>query len=304
MATILVPEGLGDIYWALTILESFKKTEKLDKLDLVIFGPDLNTRRSLDYVKRFKIVDSVCYSNLSYHINMEGQDRWDQFHGDCRKAIIKDYDGFDYFIFPNSLMFRGISMEKAFPEYKVDWYPKMRQSFEEKEYGSQMKKKFGDYILVFFSNSGDYKHWGDLFSVSQWYDLLIKIKEMTGCQLLLTGREWDFSGQADLRSVDKYNILKDITGETSVNQLLGLIKNAKAFIGMKAGNTMLSVIEHTPTFMFYNKKEFAMPGRIEGQIHPDFHKISLPPDTRGKWHFPIFVDDYREDDILDRLGNL
>ncbi len=303
MATILLPEGLGDIYWALTILESFKRVEKLGRLDIVIFGPDLASRRSLDYVKRFEMVDSVCYSDLSYHLDMEGEDRWNQFHGDYRKAIIKDYGGFDYFIFPNGLMFRGISMEKAFPEYEVDWYPKMRRSLEEEEYGRKAKEKFGDYILVFFSNSGDYKHWEDLFSVSQWYDLLLKIKEKTGCELLLTGREWDFSGQADIRAIDKDNILKDITGETSVNQLLGLIKNAKAFIGVKAGNTMISVILHTPTFMFYNKKEFAMPGRIEGQIHPNFHKISLPPDTRGKYHFPIFVDDYKENDILDNIGN-
>ncbi len=303
MAKILVPSGMGDIYWILTKMESFKEVEKLDRLDFYIYDTGDGLGRSVEFVKRFKIADSVQFtpSNIK-RITHNLDFMKEQFHGDYRYAILKPFYEYDYLIWFNNLMVRGIPLDIAFPQYKVNWYPEMFFSGKEDSYGKRAKREIGDYVIVYFTSRGHYASWFEHVSMEQWYNILLRIHKKTGCKMVLTGKHWDTNDHDKLKSFDVDEIFYDLTDKTSVDQLFGLIKNARAYIGFQAGNAMMSVIFHIPTFVIYNRYNHFNSQVVKGvgQIHKDFYSYSLPPDTLYKYQFPIFVDEnFSESAIID-----
>lgn len=293
MATILVPPGIGDLYWVLTKLESFKKVEGLDSLDLRIFDSGDGSARSLDYAKRHLFLDSVEYTSSDIQLMLYDDPHMkEQFFGDYNTAVIKDFRGFNYLFWLNACMIRGIDLYTVRPEYEVNWYPEMSISHVENEYGRWAKREFGDYILAWFTTRGHYAHWSKLVTFDQWRNMLLEIHKKTGYKILLTGMPWDREDNKNLKGSGNDSIFIDLTGGTTTDQLFGLIKNAKASIGHQAGNMMMSVIFHKPTFIIYNRYQHYPPSATKywGQFHPDFYKYTLPPNTLNKFQFPIFID--------------
>ncbi len=303
MATILIPPGMGDSYWSLTVLESLKKVEKLDSLDVYIYDIGDGLSRAIDYVRRHPFLDSVQYTDSSvYRMKHEDYFMKEQLSGDLRFSIIKDFKGFDYLVWFNGLMDRAVPVIEVFPEYKVNWYPRMTSSKKEDDYGKWARDKLGDYILASFTTRGHYAHWANVVSLKKWYGILLEIHRKTGCKIILTGRGWDIKDHKTMESYDKDKIFYNLTSQTSVDQLFGLIKNARAYIGYQMGNTMMSVLFHKQTFVIYNRYEHYPKDTakvLNHQFHPDFYFRTLPPDTLNVYQTPIFIDEnFNPDQII------
>ena len=59
--TILLPPGIGDIYWTMCILEDFLKQNDFEKPDVYIMSIGDKRDRSIDYIKMFPFVNVIDY---------------------------------------------------------------------------------------------------------------------------------------------------------------------------------------------------------------------------------------------------
>lgn len=305
MTTILVPPGIGDVYWILTMLKSFREKNNLDSIHIYVYNPDPAFARSVDYITRHSFVDSAQYADPNLRIEATGKVRTAQFHGDIRAAITPNFMGFDYFISMQALFFRGELVGDVFPEYEIDWYPEMVPSKLEDDFKIMAQNNYGDYFLIHITSRGHYAHWLKYISRQKWYDLFLKIYETKGWRPVLTGKGWSVEDNDAMKALDSSDIFIDLTNQTNLTEFFGLIKGTKTFIGFQQGDLMMAALWGIPTFMIYHKESYFPGIPWEGQISSSFYKISLPPDTLDVTQFPIFVDEgFEENYIFDRIKDL
>lgn len=124
------------------------------------------------------------------------------------------------------------------PQYKVNW------DYEIKTDDCKIPIK-EPYIIFYFSNHGMFEEWIRHLSPKRIKALLAEIK---GYKLILTGSSWDAGFNQLLESDNVINMC----GDTSLDELLGLIKGASAFVGWCGGNTIISQHLNTPTLMLWS----------------------------------------------------
>jgi ADP-heptose:LPS heptosyltransferase len=117
-------------------------------------------------------------------------------------------------------------------------------------------------------------------------DLLAQIK---GYKLILTGSTWDAPFNELLESENVINMC----GDTSLDDLLGLIKGASAFVGWCGGNTIISQHLNTPTLMLWSN-----------YFEKPFQTNWVSPDRLGKMYIPMNVEGLNFDEFNKNLGEL
>lgn len=282
MATFLVPPGMGDIYWSLTKIKGIAEKDNIDKIDIVIFHDA--SRRSEAFPGRFTMVNSSRMGNAN------------ETRGKKKKNEPLHHD-FDYLVWYNNVLEEGKYLDTdIFPDINTDWYPEMNHSCVEEAFGIDMKEQYQDYVVMFYVEPNRmYKLWREYVDYPTIYSLCKKIKHYFGYNILIMGMEWDRKSFNALKSLDTDNIIIDMLGKTNVDKLFGLLKNAKAIIGDSAGNVMMGNYFKIPTFMFWSDDKFT---------NKNFFLNTAPPDSLGKWYYPICVKQYKEDEILNGMETI
>jgi ADP-heptose:LPS heptosyltransferase len=121
-----------------------------------------------------------------------------------------------------------------------------------------------------------------------------KIKELLngikGYKLVLTGSSWDKPFN-DL--VENENVI-NMCGDTSLDELLGLIKGASAFVGWCGGNTIISQHLNTPTLMLWSNY-------FE---HKSFQTNWVSPEKIDTVYKPMNVEGLDFDQFYKNIGDL
>lgn len=249
MPKILVAPGSGDIHWVMLKMESFIESrfaEGAGKPEIWVWCEAKSTRRAREYVERIPFVKWGGYFDATEHRAMG-----DSVFVKGKPWVVKNWEGFDYFIAFNAPLGEGASLESLFPECDVNWNYELRLTKEDLAYGEQIKKAHGKYVGISFFGHSFYKGWLDKFTKAQIHDLLGQIYAR-GYQVVLTGAKWDVSFMRSIEVTWDINL----TGETTMGQLLGLMKSASAFVGFAAGNGMLAQHLGTKTFMLWHPRQW------------------------------------------------
>ena len=168
----------------------------------------------------------------------------------------------------------------------------MFSSLHERRYGKQCQAKYGPYIMAFFVPHGMYQNWLGEFPIEEIYNALALIADTLKCRVLLTGAEWDkVSLIDDLMKMDAgfdRKALVDLTGQTTLEELFGLMRSSEGCIGFPGGNTIMSAVFKKPTLLIWNK-----------YFDKRFWKNCCPPDSHGNWY--VFED--TADNTGKRVGN-
>jgi len=265
---ILVPSGTGDIFWIMVKMESFIEKE-LNGINPIIFTNEdqsYKPERSAAFIKRIPFVEyGGAYQSGSLPSNLWMGTEW----------LKSNYNGFDYLFCVNGILRSGYSLEDfGLNKYKSNWFFKLNPSTIEEEYIKIYKKKYGNYIVGFFSDDGMFKVWLKNMPLEKIYSFLEKLYEKTKCKILLTGKEWDSKFNLKIMKFDKKNILIDLTGQTDLNQLFALIKSSKAVVGWCGGNTIMATVFKKPTFIFWSKYF----------KNSNFFINTIPPLARKNWY--------------------
>ena len=275
MRILLIP-GIGDIHWVMLKMEAWiEQNCKGKKPEIWIWNFD-NRPRSADFVKRIPFVKFGGYFNKPIELDRV---RFHKSYMTGQYSEIKNFHGFDAYICVNGALRVGRQMSQILPKCKTNWDYEINLDGCE----SPIKEK---YIIFYFSDHGMFTQW-----VSAMPPEKIKqfAKSIKGHRLILTGSSWDKPFNEGLSDSG----LENWCGDTSLDELLGLIKGASAFIGWCGGNTIISQHLNTPTLMLWSN-----------YFDKPFQTNWVKPEKIGSIYIPMNVESINHKEFLKNVDKL
>ena len=245
---ILLPPGIGDIYWVLTKFESFLAHHEIDLPDVFIQEQGVKNR-GLGYLERFPFLCAKDYQPFLHGRPSEFAEAYKM----NKETVFRNVLGCDWFLAFNGPMRFDKSLYDIHPEYKVDWYPRMFVPKEEAQYGRQFLDSNESYVVGYFSSHKMYMSWLIEFGEEQIAEAFRIIYSETGFKFVLVGSSWDLNGPASRIHELLPDITIDLVNKTSLTQLYGLFKYSQGVIGFPSGITITSVSLGIPTTMIWNR---------------------------------------------------
>ena len=277
---------MGDIYWCLTKMESFMKAHNYNKIDAYVYTLDAYPLyRGLDYLSRFPFVEPCGYYGKQIDENI-----FSTPGGEIHNNIM----GMDHVFWFNKSMERGNSVETDIhPAYATNWYVEMYKENEiETKYINLYKRLYGEYVVLFYKTDGFYNIWSNKINISK-IERIAKYLKSKNIKLILTGAHWDIKEKNGFKGImlDNDNIV-DLIGRTAqIDAMFGLLKGSVANYGMAAGNLMKSVYFKKPTVMLWWPEKAGWNSK--------FMYNSLPKDSLNNWYYPIHLEHYDIDKIIE-----
>lgn len=294
MTTILVPPGIGDIYWVMVKLRGFCRYHGIEQPEIWVDAPN-DKKRSKEFVERIPFVKFGGYFDSSAttptdSITLDGrnrrkfgttsQERIDAYT-QAGKHVFQNVDGFDWFISYNGLINAGKSLDEIDTEWPAEWDLHLTQDNEEELYGKELRDSIGPYITAAFFDAGFYRMWIKELGATKIYTMLAEIADRCDVKIVLTGASWDESKiNSQIIALDAGNgRIVSLIGKTTLSQYIGALKYSKGCIGFPAGNTMMGVVYGVPTCLIWN--DF-FNSRMHVNALPPNSKHYLPVNTKHK----------------------
>ena len=273
--TVLVPPGIGDSYWSIVKMQSFLASEGIGLPEVIPVTNSQTTRydqheRSVPFLQMFPFL----YCDKSIVLSNKQHRRiWQDAYFRPSKTIWRDVIDNDYFITWNGHLRIGKTLEEVDPKIVCDWHPPMFESLEQINYGKQCSAEYDKYVACYFPFHGTYQHWTKQFPLNSVIEFLNAIAN-AGYLPVIVGAKWDAD---DGRMKDVLNRVPNhvnLSGQTSIHQVFGLLKNATAVVGYPSGLTIMSAVFRSKTLIIWND-----------YYNRQFAWNCVPPDVRRSSYF-------------------
>lgn len=241
---ILVPPGIGDIYWVLVKLESFIKTNKLADPELTIVSyPDPlgGHLRAMPFLEMFPWVK---IGNPSVVPNAPGlQEIWDEAYLNTGRSIFPGVMGYDYFMAYNGRINSGGWIEDD--EYACDW--------DILPLANQYRKC--NTLICFFPFYGTYQVHERDFPIAKIAESINQFVQLYELVPTFIGAAWDQGVNTKLHELMSLipNCV-DMIGRTDLQQTLDLIQQSRMVTGYHAGITQMAVVMRKPTLLLWDDR--------------------------------------------------
>ena len=276
---ILLPPGIGDVYWSLVKLQSFLKKKKMGKPDVyVACRPDKfgSENRAFDFIEQFPFVNST---RTVLNNDLAPDEFWTHAYTQKETGIFKDVIGCEYFVAYNGSINAGRSLEETDPEIACNWDTVLPGGSTRSPIAQKMWTRYTKYIVYHFGTRGTYRYWTDDFSVNQIVQSIKEISKNTETTPILVGGEWDREDPGLLQIRDSVPCV-DMMGKTSFKEICGLIRGAEMVVGFPSGLSMISPMLGTKTLSLWSN---LYPRRTRWNVvAPQFrNKLYFVNKTRG-----------------------
>lgn len=259
---ILVPPGIGDGFWVLVKMRAFIEARKLGRPEIWVH--DSGPRRAEGMWRRFPLVDWGGYFELP-HTTL-GRAIQNRAYRTGWHAVQRRVFGFDYFVSMNGALEAGRTLDEAIPG-ATNWDEPLTGMDVTTRYASMYRDRFGEYVPVALWDKGFYKKWLAAFSEADVLATLRLIAD-AGKKIVLIGADWD-RGNIQERMAAADSRFINFVGETTFDELTGLLAGAAAVFGFPAGNTLIAPRFRAPTTVLWTE-----------HFPKTFWRWSAPPDPR------------------------
>ncbi len=289
-AHILIPPGLGDVYWIIVKLEAFMQSREIEHCILHSWSsvPD----RTKDFINRF----SFCSAGDAHPMVLkDNRVLYKALNFTDDTYFVENHEGFDFLFWFNGALDAGKNLEREImPEIETNWYPEMSVPDRENLFYEEYKEKYGDFLLSFYPTFGFYKtHWLPKLTLQKYYDLLKNIHDTFNLKIILSGLDSDIAPAEQLLEYDGGRILIDLTGKTDFTQLSALIRASTVFLGVPAGNTIYSTYIKQQTIMIWANR-----------FLESFSLNACPPDSINQWYHSVWAEFFSEEHIMQLIWNI
>ena len=245
IVTVGVPPGIGDSYWVLTKMESFKKKNGIDKLRIAVHRDPIHFYTA-EFLKLLPFVDEVVEKKDHFAIK-------DFYDPENPKDILRNEQEVDYLMDAGAKMWlKGIHLENILKGYETNYSLPIEFSEEAQKFASDIKKRNEKLVLFFTSSLGANSNWNrDEWRVEDWMSLAVKIYNHSDIRPVVVGAKWDRDYFDSLKTLDENNILQDFVGGIEIQQTLSLIKQADLVISFACGIPIFAVYNDVPTVIFW-----------------------------------------------------
>lgn len=293
--TILFPPGIGDCYWSLVKLRSFLKERGIGLPEVSVVSPRVKGhnahQRAFPFLEMFPFLKSKGESIVSQ--DPKDKKIWNEAYLQEGRTVFEKVMGYDYFIAYNGRMRFGGTIEKA-DSLETEWDLPRFISLREEEYRINSIKNMGRYVVFYFVFHGIYRNWlKEMGGITAIVSIVRKLKEEMGITPVLVGASWD-SVEPTLRELASQ--LKDISvnlsGQTELDELFGLLRGAELVVGYPSGLTIMSAVLGTKTVTIWNT-----------YFHRDFWWNVVPPKTHGSNYIAVASRGFSVRDFLNTCLN-
>jgi len=269
---ILVPPGIGDIYWVLVKLRAFLKREGITgrpEITAVSYEmPDGIHLRGTHYLKLFDWLDVADPPTVPN--DPELQPIWDEAYSGPGRSIFPGVMGFDYFIAYNGRINSGGLIEDD--DLACDWDI---HKLDLEARAAQWKESIGGrYAVHFWPFYGSYASHLEQFGLD---DIVASIKGMPEMKHVFIGAAWERElNPIIFEMMRRMPGCIDLIGETELLGTLQLMSGADVIVGYHAGMTNLAAALGMKTVLIWDDR------------YPESTSIAcVPPKTRGTNYIPV-----------------
>lgn len=288
--TILVPPGIGDIYWVLVKLQAFIEKTGIGIPDIYVASFSNGIRdRSLEYVKKCPFVNAKGYIGMDPH----SEKVWKEAYSCNGESIFENFLGCDYFICFNGPMRFNETLETIHPELKCNWNLPSFCALEELMAGHELKEKIGNYFVAYFSDDGMFSHWLREYPVENVVNALRQIAESSGRKIVIVGGHWNVSLFHAKFMKGNEDIFVDTVGETSIDEVFGIIRYSDGFIGYPSGITFMASYFRVPTLCLWNN-----------YFTYRFWYCSVEPEAKENWYTTVNTKTTTEVELIDKFKQI
>lgn len=296
---LLLPPGIGDVYWPLVKTESFLKREGIKPpVDAYVAAPRSKKHdshlRAFPFLKMFPFLHSTdqCLFNKNDAI-------WKEAYLQQGRSIFKDILGCDYFITWNGYLRAGKSLESIDPEIKCNWFLPRFISLKEEAYKKSSIAAFGKYIVLYWVFRGSNSLLLRKYPIGQLASMVNTVIAETGLIPILVGAEWDLEDRAleTFKQLLPKNTI-DLRGKTTLEEAFGLIRGAQAIMGIPSGITIMGAVFGIKTVLLYSEF-FTTNG-----VHKNFRWNVFPPSIRKTTYYGELVNKTTPIAIASRMISL
>ncbi len=287
MTKILVPPGIGDIYWVTVKLRSFLEKNGLSNPELtaVSYYDKLEAHlRGVEFLKLFpwiEIGEPQCVEN-----DKSLQSIWDEAYNGPGRSIFPGVMGYDYFIAYNGVINSGKFLENT-DEYECDWSVPLVA-----DYGPETSVRKA--LLCFFPFMGTYVSHESDFEISRIAECINKITDEHDLIPVFMGSKTE-QKLDDKRHqlLDLINAPVDFVGRTSLKSALSYVKGCRAVFGYHSGIPNLAAAMGKPTLLLWDNR------------YPTSTKWAcVPPTVRGTTYLAMDTATVTVDEIVWAMENL
>ncbi len=276
-STILVAAGIGDIHWAATKFEGYKKVHGIECLTVETFA-DSRHAYSLEFLEMIECVDVVRRRSRPNPMLLGG-------------APIKNEALTGGTIFEmNTALEQGNNIQDVLPEYGTNFDYEVAIKPEDRIQAKRFKEQQGGVLNLIYT-SGDvtnnaWKGW----TPERWYRYATMVHQRAGTPVVLLGAAHDSDLGLKIAELDAGNgVVRNLVGDTTVSQVLSYIEAADSFVSFPSGLAILATKLKTPVFMFWPRgrwtpafrTDWVDPAFLESNryFHADFGTVEAEPEV-------------------------
>lgn len=283
---VALPVGIGDSHWSIQKLRSLKARHPGCRLSCHI--NESPNHQTVHYLRMFDFIDEA-HLDKKAPIDIDRQmpggprdDRWAKLEG-CQ-----GWGGFDYLLVANGWIERGRHLGDWIPELETDYdfsemirFPGLAESTARH---IMRKPRVVLYPSGVGPNAGFHKGW---WAPQHWLQV-IRILNEAGERPVIIGantpddKDYWFKHLLPILVDDRRDV-HCIVGETSIPEVLAVIKASKCWCGLNSGTGIVSASMGVPTVMLWSDNRFKV-----GAPH-----LNFDPGMQRSWLSPEQLATYR-----------
>jgi ADP-heptose:LPS heptosyltransferase/SAM-dependent methyltransferase len=305
-ARILLPCGIGDVYWSLVKFRAFCKRHDIKlppKVAIITTTPEARYAgsefRSIEFLRMVPFVEVDDPPNQEAH-PIKPTPKWmhkiyqEMWHGS--RTHTRDFLGYDHFLVYNCAITNGIFLEEI-DDLECEWDFPMIVSDEQVRFQEDCRRNYGPYVVFLWSfcGGGYSEHHVKEFHPQKIIEATNRFVEESGCTPVFVGSWWDVKhGNDHLRDIiAAVPGSVDLVGKTNIDQLFGVIKGSEMVVGCHCGPTIMATAFRKKTIILWAKS------------YPLFTPTSLlviaPPETRETTYWPLYTRGLTVGEFTDKM---
>lgn len=282
--SLLLPPGIGDVYWSLIKVESFLKEKGITApVDAYTAAPREKAYNS--HARAFPFLEMFPFLHSTEEVVFNKRSGvWHEAYLEQKKSVFENVFGCDYFISYNGHLRAGKALDDLDPHLKCNWVMDRFISLEEEDYKKQAMAKYGKYLVLYWvfqgSNKSIFKH----FTIEEIAQAINDIVDATGLKPIFIGARWDKDDEQLAKLISLIPNSTDLLSKTSIAEAFGLIRGSEAVIGIPSGMTIMSAVFKIKTILLWGSFY------TSNGVHRDFAKNVFPPAIWKKTYFAEYAD--------------
>jgi hypothetical protein len=309
----LCPQGIGDVTWALTKVESVRDAlapgEPIE-VYLTCTKRDQLQDRALDYIRRFRFISSADM-RLNYCIHNEPPYRKDGCYSYIEDGWYDFPDGRYCALMPNGPLEHGIRLEKWLPKYPIRWdiFSDFTIRPSEYAYADRLYKSLGPYCVFYpgplAGNSVSGHNRNMLWKPTEWVMLGERIREELGLKIVVVGASYDLDYYNEFIVPNLNGSSRgwiSVIGETSIGQLYAVTQRSKFLISYQAGVGIISAYLGVPTAMWWRPWGDSLSQDIFLSFREEMSYAWAPPAILDSGSYlPMIYGKHRVNEIMSEI---